>query len=208
MEDVGGLAQGPERSQAAGARLPASGILGDSRGSRCRPGELARERLEGGRRRGRERGEPGCVLVAERIRAGGPCAWGEAVAQLAEHVVQVVGGHVFERADEQRRAAFGQPPEQLPPHGWDDPLPPQLVERRRCLDEARRQALLVLFDRDWYSVPVLGRDDVAAGVRHSDIETLPLKRALGRLARLRRLVARSTRRPGLALELLAEKPGG
>ena len=57
-------------------------------------------------------------------------------------------------------------------------------------------------------MPVLGSDDVAAGVRHSDIETLHLKRALGRLVRLRRLVAFSTRRPELALELLAEKPGG
>ena len=67
MEDVSGLAQGPERGQATRAHdfrhLEHLGVL-EALGAG--PGELARERLEGGRRSGRERGEPGCVNASER----------------------------------------------------------------------------------------------------------------------------------------------
>src|SRR5207249_5946378 len=90
MEDVGRLAQGPERSQAPGAHdFRHLEYLGALEALGAGPAELACERLEGGRRRAGERGKPGCVLVAERVRAVGPRARGEGVAQLAEHVVQV-----------------------------------------------------------------------------------------------------------------------
>ena len=174
----------PSARQAAGRRT--SGVwktCGFSRPS-VPPGRTARPAPGASRRRrraGRAASRRACRRRRRRARRAS-CGR-EAVAELGQHVVEVVVVHLLDRADQQARAtAVGQPDGSLR-GGRRSIQAAERVERRRLSRPARGQPLLVLLDGDRDRHAVDRGQDAPAGVGDADVDALDRDGRLGRLAR-------------------------
>jgi hypothetical protein len=176
LQHVGWPAQGLHSGQAAGAHdLGHAENLGILQPLGTRVRELGGQGLQGGPGGHGQAQQPGGVLVGEGLGAVGAGARVEAVAQLAQDVVQVIVGHVIELLDEEGGAAgLGQAGQELAAAGRVDPAGAKVLQAWRFLDEAGGQALFVLLDGDGHGFAVDVGEDEAAGVGDVDVKAFDL----------------------------------